>query len=466
MLMEDGTAAAPGLSFAADLDTGIFRPAANQFAIATDGIERIEIGTSEIVINDGGEDIDFRVEGDTQANLFFVDAGNERVGIGTNSPAAELHVASASPFIRIQDTDSAVASSAQGGFELYDSDGDRLFFLANEASDSADVSLFNNAGAGLLFGTSGAEKARIDGSGRLLAGTSTALTNVYQNAGAITPQNQFASQQDGYDGGLSLINYSSSGYSSTLSFGQSKTDTLGANVLTTNGEPLGIINFTGNDGADFRTAAQIMCIVDGVTGSGDMPGRLTFSTTADGAATPTERMRISQAGRLSAFTTSNDGHGFRSSQASSASHILIGGLRSATNTADGTFVFVVRTNGQVENSTGVYGTLSDIKLKENIIDASSQWQDIKSLRIVNYNFKEETGYDTYTQLGVIAQEVELVSPGLVSKSNDKDEENNDIGTVTKSVKSSVLYMKAVKALQEAMTRIETLEAKVAALEAG
>ena len=106
-----------------------------------------------------------------------------------------------------------------------------------------------------------------------------------------------------------------------------------------------------------------------------------------------------------------------------------------------------------------------IKLKENIIDANSQWQDIKSLRIVNYSFKEETGYDTHTQLGVIAQEVESVSPGLVSESNDKDGEGNDLGTTTKSVKSSVLYMKAVKALQEAMERIETLEAKVAALEA-
>jgi len=179
----------------------------------------------------------------------------------------------------------------------------------------------------------------------------------------------------------------------------------------------------------------------------------------------TERMRLTQEGRLSVYTTSTDGHGFRSSQTSSTSHILIGGLRNASSNNDGTFVFVVRTNGQVENSTGIYGTLSDIKLKENIIDASSQWQDIKSLRIVNYNFKEETGYDTHTQLGVIAQEVELVSPGLVSESNDKDEENNDIGTVTKSVKSSVLYMKAVKALQEAMERIETLEAEVAALKA-
>jgi hypothetical protein len=56
-----------------------------------------------------------------------------------------------------------------------------------------------------------------------------------------------------------------------------------------------------------------------------------------------------------------------------------------------------------------------------------------------------------------------VSPGLVSESPDRDEEGNDLGTVTKSVNYSVLYMKAVKALQEAMERIEQLEANNADL---
>ena len=58
----------------------------------------------------------------------------------------------------------------------------------------------------------------------------------------------------------------------------------------------------------------------------------------------------------------------------------------------------------------------------------------------------------------------LISPGLVSEAPDRDGDGNDLGTVTKSVNYSVLYMKAIKALQEAMTKIETLEAKVNALE--
>jgi hypothetical protein len=126
--------------------------------------------------------------------------------------------------------------------------------------------------------------------------------------------------------------------------------------------------------------------------------------------------------------------------------------------------FIVYGNGNVQNSNNSYGSISDIKLKENIVDASSQWEDLKALQVRKYNFKEETGQQTHNQIGLVAQEAELVSPGLVSESPDRDAEGNDLGTVTKSVNYSVLYMKAVKALQEAMERIETLEAKVAALE--
>ena len=119
----------------------------------------------------------------------------------------------------------------------------------------------------------------------------------------------------------------------------------------------------------------------------------------------------------------------------------------------------IRADGNITNANNSYGPLSDVSLKENIVDANSQWEDLKSIRIVNFNFKEELGYDAHKQIGVVAQEVEVVSPGLVSELK-----NEEGGTPLKSVATSVLYMKAVKALQEAMTRIETLEAKVQALE--
>jgi hypothetical protein len=122
--------------------------------------------------------------------------------------------------------------------------------------------------------------------------------------------------------------------------------------------------------------------------------------------------------------------------------------------------FIVYSNGNVQNTNNSYGAISDLKLKENIADASPQWDDLKALQIRKYNFKEG---QTHTQIGLVAQEVELVSPGLVTECPDRDEEGNDLGTVTKSVNYSVLYMKAVKALQEAMERIEALEADVALL---
>jgi len=116
--------------------------------------------------------------------------------------------------------------------------------------------------------------------------------------------------------------------------------------------------------------------------------------------------------------------------------------------------FLVISNGNCQNANNTYTNISDSRLKENIVDANSQWNDIKNIKIRNYNFKASTGHETHTQIGVIAQEIETICPKLVDSSGK--------GGI-KAVASSVLYMKAVKALQEAMARIETLEAEVAAL---
>jgi hypothetical protein len=137
-------------------------------------------------------------------------------------------------------------------------------------------------------------------------------------------------------------------------------------------------------------------------------------------------------------------------------------FRGFSNSASATQIYI-HTSGNIYNANGTYGTISDLKLKQDVIDAASQWDDIKSLRVRKFRFKQEP--EGPLQLGLIAQEAEEVSPGLVEELVDRDAENNDLGTTTKAVKYSILYMKAVKALQEAMDRIETLEAKVAALEA-
>ena len=88
--IEAGTVSAPGLYFTGDPNTGLYSPAADQLAITTGGVERVEWGTTEVVFNDGGADYDFRVEGNTKPNLFKVDAGTDTVIIdGLTHPSAD-----------------------------------------------------------------------------------------------------------------------------------------------------------------------------------------------------------------------------------------------------------------------------------------------------------------------------------------------------------------------------------------
>jgi hypothetical protein len=141
--------------------------------------------------------------------------------------------------------------------------------------------------------------------------------------------------------------------------------------------------------------------------------------------------------------------------------------------------FEVFNNGNVGNANNSYGSFSDVKLKQDITDASSAWNDLKDTRFRKYRLKSDVaqmGEDAPYQLGVIADEQELVTPGLVFATPDREEvevEQEDgtigtawhlTGTTTKNVKYSVLYLKAAVALQEAMARIESLEARLNALE--
>lgn len=80
-LMQDGTSNAPGLAFADDLDTGFFRPGPNQLGVATNGVERAVFDTNEVVFNSAGEDVDFRVEGSNNPNVFKIDAATDQVQV-------------------------------------------------------------------------------------------------------------------------------------------------------------------------------------------------------------------------------------------------------------------------------------------------------------------------------------------------------------------------------------------------
>jgi hypothetical protein len=117
----------------------------------------------------------------------------------------------------------------------------------------------------------------------------------------------------------------------------------------------------------------------------------------------------------------------------------------------GTAAGQINANGA---SQAAFGTYSDRRLKENIIDLGSQWQALKSLRPVEFTYINSEGGGH--QIGFIAQEVQDVFPDLVSERPDR------MLTLSGMGKNEA---RLIKALQEAMERIETLEAKVAALEA-
>jgi hypothetical protein len=351
------------------------------------------------------------------------------VGIGTTTLIERLHV---------------------NGSVRLDADNQGLFF-----NSSTTAIIGNGTSSYIAFNTSNAEKARLDSSGRLLVGTSSGRTVGFSSLQA--PVQVETTTAAAY----TAVNNTNDANGCYVSIAKTRGTSAGAVTAVQNNDELGAIRISGSDGTGFVVGAQIIAAVDGTPGTNDLPTRLTFSTTADGASSPTERMRIGNGGQSSYFTSSGAGNRIGHTAAAGTSSPLIQGGHSASDISNMTTSFYVWSNGNVENTNNSYGAISDIKLKENIVDANSQWDDLKALQVRNYNFKEG---QTHTQIGLIAQEVELVSPGLVSESPDRDAEGNDLGTVTKSVNYSVLYMKAVKALQEAMERIETLEAKVAALE--
>jgi hypothetical protein len=318
------------------------------------------------------------------------------------------------------------------------------------------------AGDPLSFTIGASERARIDSSGRLLVGTSSARSGfqISTGFGNVTPVHQFEFNSQTYNGLSITHNSGANSYPAALAFGKSRGSSAGSYTAVANGDNLGWLDFYGADGTNMVRAANILAAVDGTPGANDMPGRLVFSTTADGASSPSERMRINSNGIVVARNSVGDTLNLYNAVSAGTSNAFIYGAHSSASAYTGTTSFVVWTNGNVVNTNNSYGSISDIKLKENIVDANSQWDDLKALQVRNYNFKEG---QTHTQIGLVAQEAELVSPGLVSESPDRDDEGNDLGTVTKSVNYSVLYMKAVKALQEAMERIEQLEANNADL---
>jgi hypothetical protein len=183
--------------------------------------------------------------------------------------------------------------------------------------------------------------------GRTLVGAGAAYTGVF-NAAFLEVHNV------GGNTAQSLQRYSADAFSPDIDFVKSRSATTGTQAVVVSGDGVGTLRFAGSDGTAFKVAAQIDAFVDGTPGTNDMPGRLVFSTTADGASSPTERMRIDSAGVVLVGTTAIAN--FAAGTASNANAMQPGAmLVSRGNTAARTHYEVYNPNGKI-GALGADGT--------------------------------------------------------------------------------------------------------------
>ena len=214
--------------------------------------------------------------------------------------------------------------------------------------------------------------------------------------------------------------------------------------------------FTDNAGNNF---ARIDCAADAAPGSNDYPGRLVFSTTPDSGSSPVERLRIVSDG--SAY------FGIASAPTGAANGVAIADGRvntSRATTASTTHLNFYNTNGAVgsistSGSSTVYSTSSDYRLKENVIPLTGAADRLNQLQVHRFNFIADP--DT-TVDGVIAHEAQAVVPECVT--GTKDEVDDEGNPVYQGIDQSKLVPLLTAALQEALAEIESLKARVTALE--
>ncbi len=243
-----GSATAPAVTFTGDPNSGLYSPGADQVAISTNGTGRLFIDASGNVGLNASTPNSYGVG----YNVFTVN--------GSTSPVIDLNV---------------------GGTRT-----------ATFYAFSTNTLIGTQTSTPLQIITNGSERARIDSSGRLLVGTSTAAQYNHfsdgiriQLAGTNSATSSFqAAAFEASDSGPLYI------------FSKSRGSTVNTNTIVAANDNLGNILFIGADGTNWVRGASIAAQVDGTPGVNDLPSRLVFSTTADGASSPTERMRITNGG--------------------------------------------------------------------------------------------------------------------------------------------------------------------------
>ena len=276
--------------------------------------------------------------------------------------------------IRVQSTENAIKCIGNGAVELYHDNtkrfettntgvsvtgtgifsgdvtvnGDELFIADSiKHVGDTDTSISFPSNDTIRFNTAGSERLRIDTNGRILIGH-TINSSDFHGPQTTTNRNPFIQLHgaNASSAGAALISWKNSAgayYAPTFYLAHSGSDTKGTNgILPANGE-FGSIVFSGDDGTDFVKGAMITAGLDGTPGTEDMPGRLEFYTTPDGAKIPVERLRITKDGNIEIGSSSGTGSDFS----------LLDGM--VINTANGSAGLIINSSSSSHNAYMSFG---------------------------------------------------------------------------------------------------------------
>jgi hypothetical protein len=328
-----------------------------------------------------------------------------RVGIGTTSPSYALDVSG-------QIRAAANATLAQLRLERTGSNTGHSWLGAQSDALLA------------VLDSSFAEKMRLDSSGRLLVGTSSALTGS-------TAQ---------YSKNVNLGNSANSAGNAVLAIGRGQ-----AVAGISSGNAVGSIFFTDNAAAEF---ASIECFADAAPAAGDYPGRLAFSTCASGASSPTERMRISSTGTVSFY------YGLSFADRGTTKGISMPDWRVYNSTSNQYVIDNYSVGVKLDNGATAWSTVSDERQKTNLQPIENGLNKVSALRAVTGRYLVDA--EDVSRSFLIAQDVQAVLPEAVSVDSD---EGSTLG-----LRYTEVIPLLVAALKESKERIETLEAAVTALQ--